>query len=130
MRNRDDGSGYGLFRQLQLIETESEEKDIPPPTPALRRRISRTPLRAVNRIRFEKEVRISPALDGSSRLNSVGAARQGAIAAIGADRALFDRLAAICEKIANGYYNGPDVLNTVARRIVASGELGNPTNEH
>jgi hypothetical protein len=39
------------------------------------------------------------------------------------DDALFDRLASICRRIAEGYYNSDEVLSAVARRISENGVL-------
>jgi hypothetical protein len=45
----------------------------------------------------------------------------------GADRPGFaascERMSKICQRIAEGYYNSPEVLDAVARRIVCSGAL-------
>jgi len=37
-----------------------------------------------------------------------------------------ERLATIEARIANGFYDDPQIADEVARRIIASGDLGNP----
>ena len=101
------------------METGTPKKNVVPPLPAPRRRISLTPPRAVYGVTNELEVPILPERDAAASVGS--AALQGASAA-SADL-MFDRMAEICARIADGQYNSDEILDAVARRIVESGAL-------
>lgn len=58
-----------------------------------------------------------------ARSDQVGFSAEGLAMA---EFAQSDRLATIEARIANGFYDDPQVADEVARRIMASGDLGNP----
>jgi hypothetical protein len=131
LNNRDDDGFKPPYRHLRLVSMADSRNDkidsSVPRLPAARRPARRTPARPIVQIRHEAEIPIKPSRDAAVGRRSVHAPMSAEERE--SHEVTFDRLAAICERIASGHYNTTEVLDVVARRLVESGALQNGSDE-
>ena len=122
MSKRDEDPFSFPSRHLRLVEDEDRKnsKEFPIPLGRFTRKVRPVERRRVN---GDVEVPISHSTDLSDAEPGITPISVAQIPSQRGGQAPYSQLAEICKRIAEGYYNSPEVLDKVARRIIESGFL-------